>query len=56
MRKYQIHEVPGLHLGLKLPQRQIARSVQLSQSAVSEHLPVPKSRPSMPLPDGYDDR
>ena len=36
MRK--IHDVLRLHLELKLPQRQIARSIQLSQSTVSEYL------------------
>jgi len=36
MRK--IHDVLRLHFDLKLPQRQIARSIQLSQSTVNEYL------------------
>jgi len=55
MRK--IHDVLRLHLGLKLPQRQIARSVQLSQSTVSEYLTrFQKAGLPWPLPEGYDDQ
>lgn len=36
MRK--VYDVLRLHLDLKLPQRQIARSIQLSQSTVNEYL------------------
>ena len=55
MRK--IHDVLRLHLDLKLPQRQIARSIQLSQSTVSEYLTrFQQSGLTWPLPDGYNDR
>jgi transposase len=54
MRK--IHDVLRLHFGLKLPQRQIARSVQLSQSTVSEYLTrFQKAGLPWPLPESYDD-
>ena len=36
MRK--VHDVLRLHFGLKMPQRQIARSIQISQSTVSDYL------------------
>jgi hypothetical protein len=52
MRK--IHDVLRLHFDLKLP-RQIARSIQLRQSTVSEYLTrFQHSGLSWPLPDGYD--
>src|SRR5438477_13087266 len=55
MRK--IHDVLRLHLDLKLPQRQIARSIQLSQSTVSEYLSrFQQSGLTWPLPDGYNDQ
>lgn len=54
MRK--IHDVLRLHLELKLPQRQIARSLQLSQSTVSEYLTrFQQSGLSWPVPADYDD-
>jgi transposase len=53
MRK--IHDVLRLHFDLKLPQRQIARGVQLSQSTVNEYLKrFEQSGLAWPLPDGYD--
>jgi transposase len=53
MRK--IHDVLRLHFDLKLPQRQIARSIQLSQSTVNEYLVrFQQSGLSWPLPAGYD--
>jgi transposase len=55
MRK--IHDVLRLHFDLKLPQRQIARSIQLSQSTVNEYLiRFQQSGLVWPLPDGYDDQ
>jgi len=55
MRK--IHDVLRLAFELKLPQRQIARSIQLSQSTVSEYLVrFQQSGLAWPLPDGYDDQ
>jgi len=55
MRK--IHDVLRLHFDLKLPQRQIARSIQLSQSTVNEYLiRFQQSGLAWPLPDGYDDQ
>jgi DNA-binding transcriptional regulator LsrR (DeoR family) len=36
MRK--IHDVRRLHFGLQLPQRQIARSVRLSQSTIHDYI------------------
>lgn len=55
MRK--IHDVLRLHFGLNLPQRQIARSIQLSQSTVSEYLTrFEKAGLKWPLPEGYDDQ
>ena len=55
MRK--IHDVLRLHFDLKLPQRQIARSIRLSQSTVSEYLArFQQSGLSWPLPEGYDDQ
>jgi transposase len=44
-----------LYFDLKLPQRQIARSIKLSQSTVSEYLDrFEKSGLGWPLPAGYD--
>jgi transposase len=52
MRK--IHDVLRLHFDLHLPQRQIARSIQLSQSTVNEYLKrFQHSGLNWPLPDGY---
>ena len=54
MRK--VHDVLRLHFGLKMPQRQIARSIQVSQSTVSEYLTrFEQSGLSWPLPEGFDD-
>jgi transposase len=54
MRK--VHDVLRLHFGLKMPQRQIARSIQVSQSTVSEYLTrFERSGLSWPLPEGVDD-
>src|SRR5215471_11437008 len=54
MRK--IHEVLRLHLDLKLPQRQIARAAQLSQSTVHDYLRrFQESGLGWPLPPGLDD-
>jgi transposase len=55
MRK--IHDVLRLHFDLKLPQRQIARSIRLSQSTVSEYLArFQQSGLGWPLPEGFDDQ
>jgi transposase len=55
MRK--IHDVLRLHFDLKLPQRQISRSIKLSQSSVSEYLDrFAKSGLGWPLPEGWDDQ
>ena len=55
MRK--VHDVLRLHFGLKMPQRQIARSIQVSQSTVSEYLTrFEQSGLSWPLPEGIDDQ
>ena len=55
MRK--IHDVLRLHFDLKLPQRQIARSIRLSQSTISEYLAhFQQSGLSWPLPEGFDDQ
>lgn len=55
MRK--IHDVLRLHYDLKLAQRQIARSVQLSQSTVNDYLTrFQQSGLSWPLSDDYDDQ
>jgi hypothetical protein len=52
MRK--IYEVLRLHFDLKLPQRQIARSIKLGQSTVNEYLiRFQQSALSWPLPEGY---
>ena len=54
MRK--IHDVLRMHFDLKLPQRQIARSVQLSQSTVNGYLTrFQQSALSWPLPDDCGD-
>ena len=54
MRK--VHDVLRLHFDLKLPQRQIARSIQLSQSTVNEYLlRFQQSGLTWPLPEGYND-
>jgi DNA-binding transcriptional regulator LsrR (DeoR family) len=54
MRK--VHDVLRLHFGLKMPQRQIARSIQVSQSTVSEYLTrFEQSGLSWPLPESFDD-
>jgi transposase len=53
----KLHDLLRLHFELKLPQRQIARSIQLSQSTVSEYLlRFQQSGLEWPLPAGYDDR
>ncbi len=55
MRK--VHDVLRLAFDLKLSQRQIARSIKLSQSTVSEHLTrFQDAGLAWPLPDGYDDQ
>jgi transposase len=55
MRK--IHDVLRLHFGLKMPQRQIARSIQVSQSTVSEYLArFEQSGLHWPLPEGFDEQ
>jgi hypothetical protein len=55
MRK--IHDVLRLHFGLKMPQRQIARSIQVSQSTVSEYLTrFEQSGLHWPLPEGFDEQ
>lgn len=55
MRK--IHEVLRLHLDLKLPQRQIARAAQLSQSTVHDYLRrFQDSGLGWPLPPDCDDQ
>jgi transposase len=54
MRK--IHDVLRMHFDLKLPQRQIARSIQLSQSTVNEYLNrFQQSGLVWPLAEGFDD-
>ena len=54
MRK--LHEVLRLHFDLKLGQRQIARSVQVSQSTVSEYVKrFSVSGWSWPLPQGVSE-
>lgn len=55
MRK--VHDVLRLAFELNLSQRQIARSIQLSQSTVSEYLTrFQQAGLAWPLPDGYDDQ
>ena len=55
MRK--VHDVLRLQFGLKMPQRQIARSIQVSQSTVSEYSTrSEQSGLSWPLPEGIDDQ
>jgi hypothetical protein len=46
MRK--IHDVLRLHSGLHLPQRQIARSVKLSQSTIHDYRPL-RTNLSVPI-------
>ena len=54
MRK--IHDVLRLHFGLQLPQRQIARSVRLSQSTIHDYLGrFEQSGLTWPLPDDCDE-
>src|SRR5580658_2043092 len=54
MRK--IYDVLRLHFGLKLPQRQIARSVKLSQSTIHDYIGrFEKSGLPWPLPDDCDE-
>lgn len=54
MRK--IHDVLRLHFGLQLPQRQIARSVRLSQSTIHDYLGrFEQSGLTWPLADDYDE-
>jgi len=54
MRK--IHDVLRLHFGLHLPQRQIARSVKLSQSTIHDYIGrFEKCGLSWPLPADSDD-
>jgi len=51
----RIHDVLRPHFDLQLPQRQIARSIQLSQSTVNDYLVrFQQSGLSWPLPAGYD--
>jgi len=55
MRK--IHDVLRLHFDLHLPQRQIARSIQVSQSTINEYLKrFQQSGLGWPLPEGFDER
>ena len=55
MRK--VHELLRLHFDLNLPQRQIARSIKVSQSTVNEYLSrFQQSGLGWPVPQGYDDR
>jgi transposase len=54
MRK--IHDVLRLHFGLQLPQRQIARSVRLSQSTIHDYIGrFEQSGLPWPLPENCDE-
>jgi hypothetical protein len=54
MRK--IHDVLRLHFGLHLPQRQIARSVKLSQSTIHDYIGrFEQSGLPWPLPEDCDE-
>jgi transposase len=55
MRK--LHDVLRLHFALKMPQRQIARSIQVSQSTVSEYLSrFQQAGLHWPLREGFDEQ